>query len=83
LKGLIFAFEATRSGALKANALPERSPAPSRPRCQGRVGFAFIGAQRRPLAEEAGGLGAVFSQEGQRGKKDSSVVNLQKTVAVL
>src|ERR1700692_4514045 len=42
---------------------------PSRPRCQGRVGFAFIGAKRRPLTEEAGGLGAVFTQEGQTGEK--------------
>jgi putative SOS response-associated peptidase YedK len=29
------------------------------------VGFAFIGAQGRPLTEEAGGLGVVFSQEGE------------------
>jgi len=29
------------------------------------VGFAFTGAQRTPLTEKAGGLGAVFSQEGQ------------------
>jgi hypothetical protein len=35
------------------------------------------------LTEEAGGLGAVFSQEGQRGEKDSSVGTLQETVAVL
>lgn len=42
-----------------------RSPATSRPRCQGRVGFAFTGAKRTPLTEEAGGLGAVFPQEGQ------------------
>jgi len=27
--------------------------------------LAFIGAQRRPLTEEAGGLGAGFGQEGQ------------------
>jgi hypothetical protein len=44
-----------------------RSQATSRPRCQGRVGFAFTGAQRTPLTEEAGGLGAVFPQEGQAG----------------
>ena len=42
-----------------------RSPATSRPRCQGRMGFAFTGAKRTPLTEEAGGLGAVFPREGQ------------------
>ena len=52
---------------MKTNALPKWSPAPSRPRCQGRVVFAFTEAQRTPLTEEAGGLGAVFTQEGQRG----------------
>src|SRR5580658_11063350 len=41
----------------RSNDLPERSPATSRPRCQGRVGFAVTGAQRTPLTEEAGGLG--------------------------
>jgi hypothetical protein len=46
-----------------------RSPAPSRPRCQGRGVFAFIGAKWRPLTGEVGGLGAVLPQEGQRGKK--------------
>jgi len=45
----------------------KRSPAPSRPRCQGRVVFAFTGAKRTPLTGEAGGLGAVFPQEGQKG----------------
>src|SRR5258706_12624179 len=39
--------------------------APVRPRCQGRQGLAFIGAQRRPLTEEADGSGARFAQEGQ------------------
>ena len=29
------------------------------------AGFAFIGAQRRALTEEAGGSGAGFGQEGQ------------------
>src|ERR1700689_1566007 len=33
------------------------------------MGFAFTGAQRTPLTGEAGGLGAVFSQEGHCGKK--------------
>src|ERR1700676_4483741 len=46
-----------------------RSQATSRTRCQGRVGSAFTGAQRTPLTEEAGGLGAVFPREGQRGKR--------------
>jgi hypothetical protein len=30
--------------------------------------FAFTGAQPTPLTEEAGGLGAVFSQEGAKGR---------------
>ena len=65
MKGFDFCFQGTaEGGALEANALPERSPATSRPRCQGRVGFAFTGAKRKPLTGEAGGLGAVFSQEG-------------------
>jgi len=42
-----------------------RVEAPVRPRCQGRRGLAFIGAQRRPLTEEADGSGAGFGQEGQ------------------
>lgn len=46
-----------------------RSPATSRPRCQGRVGFAFTGVQRTPLTEEASDLGAVFPQEGRAGRK--------------
>jgi hypothetical protein len=33
-------------------------------RCQGRAGFAFTGPKRRPLTEEAGGLGAAFPREG-------------------
>jgi hypothetical protein len=49
----------------RSNARPKWSPAPSRPRCQGRVGFAFTGAQRTPLTGKAGGLGAVFTQKGQ------------------
>src|SRR6266853_4040603 len=53
----------------RSNALPKWSPAPSRPRCQGRVVFAFTGAQRTPLTGEVGGLGAVFTQEGQTGEK--------------
>src|SRR5258708_28629069 len=36
----------------KANALPGRACAHGRPRCQGRRGEPFIGAQRRPLTEE-------------------------------
>ena len=42
-----------------------RAKATVRPRCQGRAGFAFIGAKRRPLTEQADGSGAGFSQEGQ------------------
>ena len=63
---------------MKTNALPKWSPAPSRPRCQGRVVFAFTEAQRTPLTEEAGGLGAVFSQEGQRGKKTARLVTYRR-----
>jgi len=38
-----------------------------RPRCQGREGLTFIGAQRRPLAGKAGGSGVRFGQEGHFG----------------
>jgi hypothetical protein len=44
---------------------PWRANAPVGPRCQGREGFAFTGAQRTPLTGEADGSGAEFSQEGQ------------------
>jgi len=49
----------------KANALPRRASAHGRPRCQGRRGKPFFGAQRRPLTEEAGGTGACFTSEEQ------------------
>jgi len=49
----------------KANALPRRASAHGRPRCQGRRGEPFIGAQRRPFTEEAGGAGACFASEEQ------------------
>src|SRR5258707_578204 len=49
----------------KANALPGRASAHGRPRCQGRRGEPFIGAQRRPLTEEADGAGACFASEEQ------------------
>ena len=49
----------------KANALPRRASAHGRPRCQGRRGKPFIGAQWRPLTEEAGGAGACFASEEQ------------------
>src|SRR5205823_5592936 len=42
------------SGALKANALPGGARRLAVPRCQGRVGFAFIGAKRRPLIRRSG-----------------------------
>jgi len=35
-----------------------------RPRRQGRMVFAFTGAERKPLTEEADGSGAEFGQEG-------------------
>jgi hypothetical protein len=38
-----------------SNAPPECSLAPNHPRCQGRLVFAFTGAQRTPLTGEAGG----------------------------
>jgi len=37
--------------------------------------LAFIGAQRRPLTEQAGGSGAGFSQEGHFGKE----IRVQRT----
>ncbi len=43
-----------------------RARATVRPRCQGRAGFAFIEAKRRPLTEQVDGSGAGFSQEGHR-----------------
>jgi hypothetical protein len=51
-----------------------------RPRCQGRRGMAFIGAQRRPLTEEADGSGAGFSQEGHLGQDsvNGPLPNLQQ-----
>jgi hypothetical protein len=49
----------------KANALPRRASAHGRPRCQGRRGKPFIGAQRRPLTEQAVGTGACFASEEQ------------------
>jgi len=62
---LIFAFEATQSGALKANALPGGGKRLTVRAVKGAV-LAFIGAQRRPFTGEAGGSGAVFQQEGQK-----------------
>jgi hypothetical protein len=35
------------------------------------AGLAFIEAMRRALTEQAGGSGAGFSQEGQKGEKSS------------
>jgi hypothetical protein len=37
--------------------------------------MAFIGAQRRPLTEEADGSGAGFSQEGMRERKTPTKKN--------
>src|SRR5260370_40330633 len=53
------------SGALKANALPGGAKRLAVRAVKGAQ-FAFIGAKRRPLTEEAGGPGAGFQQEGQR-----------------
>jgi hypothetical protein len=46
-----------------------RGKAPVRPRCQGRLGLAFIGAKRRPLTGEAGGSGAGLARKGTDLKK--------------
>lgn len=43
-----------------------RGEAPGRPRCQGRVFFAFIGAERETLDRRSGRLGAGFGQEGRK-----------------
>jgi len=40
-----------------------------RPRCQGRMFFAFIEAKRESLDRRRGRLGAGFSQEGQTGER--------------
>jgi hypothetical protein len=50
--------------AQEAIALAGECKATGRPRCQGRPKMALIGAQRKPLTEEAGGPGAQFGQEG-------------------
>ena len=57
-------FQAWFSLEKKKQALPKWSPAPSRPRCQGRAGFAFIGAQRRPLIRGAGDLAQSSRRKG-------------------
>src|SRR5579871_4250199 len=36
------------------------------------AGFAFIGAQRRPLIRRSGRVGALFTQEGRAGKNGSA-----------
>jgi hypothetical protein len=46
----------------------------ARPRCQWRMVLAFIGAKRRPLKEEAGGLGAGFGRKGRRESHTSSFI---------
>lgn len=62
--GLIFAFEATRSGALKANALPDRGKRRAARAVNG-AGCAFIGAERRPLTALAGGSAQNFGRKGR------------------
>src|ERR1700730_8436209 len=52
----------------RSNALPKWSPAPGRPRCQGRVVFAFTGAQRTPLKGEAGGRAQSSRRKGRQEK---------------
>jgi len=54
--------------------------APVRPRCQRRRGLAFIGAQRRPLTEEADGAGAGFAQEGQQGLAMENRLFVENTI---
>jgi len=66
---LIFAFEATQSGALKTNALPGGWQRLAVRAVKGAV-LAFIGAKRRPLTGQAGGSGAGFQQEGQKSRKE-------------
>jgi hypothetical protein len=48
----------------RSSALPKPSPALGRPRCQGRVVFAFTGAQRTPLTGEAGGSAQSSRRKG-------------------
>src|SRR6266699_3498278 len=59
------------SGALKANALPGGGKAPGRPRCQGRVLFAFIGAKRESLDRRSGRSRRSLLAGRANGLKDS------------
>jgi len=56
------------SGALKANALPGGATRLAVRAVKAACFFAFIGAKRRALTEQAGGSGAGFQQEGQEGR---------------
>ena len=44
--------------------------------------WAFIGAKRRPLTEQVGGLGAVFRREGQHVFPASLRLGVDKKVGV-
>ena len=63
--GLFFACQRRRTERrIKSKCPSWRGEALGRPRCQGRVVFAFIGAKRRALTE-AGGSGAGFASDEQ------------------
>src|SRR5262245_35295483 len=64
--GLVFASQRRRTRRrIKSKCPSWRGEAPGRPRCQGRVVFAFIGAERETLDRRSGRLGAGFGEEGQ------------------
>src|SRR5258708_2863532 len=64
--GFCFPRGAARKRRRESKCPSREGQAPVRPRCQGRRGLAFIGAQRRPLTEEAGGSGAGKTDHLQR-----------------
>jgi len=64
--GVVFASQRRRTRRrIKSKCPSWRGEAPGRPRCQGRVVFAFIGAKRETLDRRSGRLGAGLRQEGQ------------------
>ena len=66
LKDLFFAFPAPRR-AVQKKQIPFLAVAPRLAvRAVKGAPFAFTGAKRKPLTEEAHGLGAGFCQEGKR-----------------
>src|SRR5260370_1207574 len=67
--GFVFCFlEAPPERCIKSKCPSWRGEAPGRPRCQGRVVFAFIGAKRESLEKKRAVQAQVFSRKGRRRK---------------